>query len=132
MTDVHVVIPHGSTPGVDGYSVSFKDGRAHVWRGSAWVECAVADIEKSIDIADIVAGELGVSRATAYDLMWEAVKQSWQHEARIKATFDLARRWSTNRRTTETRLATLVTGAKDAKKAQLRNDAAFLQALRDL
>lgn len=88
--------------------------------------------DKPVDLTDIVAGELGVSRATAYDLMWEAVKQSWQHEARIKEIFILARRWSTNRRTTETRLATLVTGAKGAKLAQLRNDAAFLQALRDL
>lgn len=88
--------------------------------------------DKPVDIADTVAGALGVSRATAYDLMWQAGKQSWQHEARIKEIFTLARRWSTNRRTTETRLATMVTSAKDAKKAQLRNDAAFLQALRDL
>lgn len=88
--------------------------------------------DKPVDLADTVAGVLGVSRSTAYDLMWESVKLSWQHEARIKEIFILARRWSTNRRTTETRLAALITGAKDAKKAQLRNDAAFLQALRGL
>lgn len=88
--------------------------------------------DKPVDVADIIAGALGVSRSTAYDMMWESVKLSWQHEARIKETFILARRWSTNRRTTETRLATMVTGASGARKAQLRNDAAFLQALRDL
>lgn len=126
------VLPYGSTPERDGFWLAFKDGQSYTWRGNEWVLCAVMDIEKSIDIADIVAGELGVSRATAYDLMWESVKLSWQHEARIKEIFILARRWSTNRRTTETRLASLITGAKDAKRAQLRNDAAFLQALRDL
>lgn len=42
--------------------------------------------DKEPDIADIIAGELAVSRATAYDLMREALKQTEQPAAWVGLT----------------------------------------------
>lgn len=84
------------------------------------------------DIADIVAGQLGVSRGTAYELMWDALKESALFEEKSGRVLALARKWAKANRTTETRLQTLVTTAKGAKRSRVLNDARLMWALRDL
>ena len=84
------------------------------------------------DIADIVAGQLGVSRGTAYELMWDALKTSALFEDKSREVLALARKWAKANRTTETRLRTVVTSARGARMSKIANDARLLRALHDL
>ena len=47
----------------------------HYWQGRAHRAEALAEQPARLDLPDFIAGALGVSRGTAYDMMREALKE---------------------------------------------------------